>query len=232
VAANDVLNIRSDAGVEHPIVGSFANDAMDIERTGPTKQVGEATWVEVKRLDGGTGWVNFKYLTEYVTRDSFCADQRVRMTVDLLKNALIQSNGGLFASLVSPKHGVDVQFWRDGTGARYTTTSAQSIFTDPTSYDWGAGPAAGPTPITGTFAGIVQPDLLQVFNSNYQLVCDDPSYASMFVHPWPHTNVHYYAVVKPATPEIVFDWKVWLIGIEYVDGTPYLYGTIHHVWEP
>jgi hypothetical protein len=231
VAANDVLNIRSDAGVSNPIVGSFAWNATDVKSNGASKQADGATWVEVQRPDGGTGWVNFNYLTEFVARDSFCADQRVLMSIDLLRNALSQSNGGLFASLVSPKHGVAVQFWRGGTGASYTTATAPGVFTDSTVYDWGAGPSAGAA-VTGTFAQIVQPDMLEVFNSSYQLLCDDPSYASMFVNPWPSTNIHYYAVVKPATAGIVFDWKVWLIGIEYVDGNPYLYGTIHYVWEP
>jgi hypothetical protein len=233
VASNDVLNIRSDAGVEFPVIGWFPPDATDIKRTGRSSKIaGGVEWVEIERLDGGTGWVNFKYLTEYVTRDSFCADLRAQMTVDLLKHALIQSNGGLFASLVSPKHGVAIQFWRDAPPVHYTPAAAQTIFTDTTVHDWGAGPAAGPEGIHGTFAQIVQPDMLGVFNSNYQLVCDDPSHASMFVNPWPHTNIHYYAVVKPATPEIVFDWKVWLVGIEYVDKNPYLYGTVHYVWEP
>jgi hypothetical protein len=54
----------------------------------------------------------------------------------------------------------------------------------------------------------------------------------MYVDPWLHTNIHYYSILKPPSPEVVFDWKVWLLGIEYVDGTPYLYGTVHYVWEP
>jgi hypothetical protein len=54
----------------------------------------------------------------------------------------------------------------------------------------------------------------------------------MFVDPWPYANVHYYSVVKPPTPGIDFDWMVWLIGIEYVHGSPHLFGTVHYVWEP
>jgi hypothetical protein len=36
--------------------------------------------------------------------------------------------------------------------------------------------------------------------------------------------------MKP--PVTDFDWKVWLIRIEYVNGQPYLVGAVHYVWEP
>lgn len=230
VAWNDMLNIRSDAGTNYPVVGSFPRDATDIKRTGASKMVADTEWVQVKRLDGGTGWVNSYYLTEHVTRDFFCADLRVQQSIDLVRHSINQSDGGLFASLISPKHGVEIQYWQHAPGAHYTRSAAQNVFADTAIIDWGAGPSL--VPDIGTFAQIIQPDLRVVFNSNYELKCDDPSYAYMFSEPWPHTNIHYYSVLKPPTPEIVFDWKVWLLGFEYVDGTPYLYGTVHYVWEP
>ena len=141
------------------------------------------------------------------------------------------SNGAQFSSLVSPKHGLNMNYWQYSTTINYTTATAQTIFTDPQIIDWGSGGASGISDI-GTFAQIVQPQLVDVLNSTYQLNCDDPSYASMYSNPWPYTNIHYYAVVKPPTPDVVFDWKVWLVGFEYVNGQPYLFGTIHFVWEP
>jgi hypothetical protein len=151
--------------------------------------------------------------------------------IEQLKGSLIQSNGEMFASLVGAKHGVQINFWRNVPPVPYTKVSAQGIFSDATSYNWGTGPAAGPTGTMGTFAQIVQPDFVDVFNSSYQLGCDNPSYADMFVNPWFHTNIHYYSILKPPSPDM-FDWKVWLVGFEYVDSVPYLYGTVHYVWEP
>jgi hypothetical protein len=152
------------------------------------------------------------------------------MTIDLLGISVNQSNGALFASLVSQKHGARIGYWRNGTFVNYTTVTGKTIFTDTQVYNWGSGPSA--IPEIGTFNEIVRPDMYVVFNSNYELKCDDPSYASMFVDPWPYANVHYYSVVKPPTPGIDFDWMVWLIGIEYVHGSPHLFGTVHYVWEP
>jgi len=54
----------------------------------------------------------------------------------------------------------------------------------------------------------------------------------MYIDPWPYPDIHYYAVVKPGTPGIDLDWKIWLVGFEYVNGQPYLYGANRYVWEP
>jgi len=232
VAANDVLNIRSAPGASNPISGSFTYNAVNVMRTGPTQQADGADWVEVLMPDGvNKGWVNFKYLTEYVSHDAFCAEPYVRMQIDLMRISTRDSNGGLLASLVSSKHGINMGYWQHGPTTNYTTTTAKTIFTDTQNIDWGSGGASGIEDI-GTFAQIVQPQINDVFNSAYELKCDDPSYASMYPNPWPYTNVHYYAVVKPPMPGVVFDWKVWLIGVEYVNGAPYLFGTVHYVWEP
>jgi photosystem II stability/assembly factor-like uncharacterized protein len=230
IAANDVLNIRAGAGTNFQIVGSFPANTTNVMKTGQTAAAEGAEWVEVQRPDGGLGWVNSYYLTEYVSTSSFCADARIPQLIEQLKQSMIQSNGDQFALLIGSKHGAAINFWRDVPPINYTTATARSIFTDTTVYNWGAGPVAGPG-VSGTFAQIAQPDMVDVFNSSYQLGCDNPSYADMFVNPWPHTNIHYYSILKPPSNN-VFDWKVWLIGFEYVNGQPYLYGTVHYVWEP
>jgi photosystem II stability/assembly factor-like uncharacterized protein/uncharacterized protein YgiM (DUF1202 family) len=231
VASADVLNIRSGAGVSFPVIGSFPPDATNIMKTGTTVNADGAEWAQIQTLDGGFGWVNSFYLTEYVTPDAFCADSRVLTLIEQLKGSMNQSNGDMFASLIGSKHGVAINFWRNVPAVNYTNGTAHNIFIDSTDYDWGSGPEAGPTGTHGTFAQVVQPDMVDVFNSSYQLGCDNPSYAQMYLNPWPHTNIHYYSITKPPTSD-VFDWKVWLVGFEYVDGIPYLYGTVHYVWEP
>jgi photosystem II stability/assembly factor-like uncharacterized protein len=231
VAAADVLNIRSGAGVSFPVIGRFPPGTTNIMKTGTTANADGAEWAEIQTLDGGFGWVNSFYLTEYLTPDAFCADSRVLTLIEQLKGSMNQSNGDMFASLVGSKHGVAINFWRNVPAVNYTSGTARNVFTDSTDYDWGSGPEAGPTGTHGTFAQVVQPDMVDVFNSSYQLGCDDPSYAQMYLNPWPHTNVHYYSITKPPTAD-VFDWKVWLVGFEYVDGVPYVYGTVHYVWGP
>ena len=225
VGLNDVLNIRSQAGASNPSVGSFTHDATNVMSTGQTATADNATWWEVQNPSGGTGWVNSTYLTEYVTHDAFCTDARITALIEQLKGSINQSNGDMFASLIGAKNGVAINFWRDVSPINYTNVTARSIFSDTTVYNWGTGPAAGSTGTSGTFAQVVQPDMVDVFNSNYQLGCDNPSYAAMFSNAWSYTNIHFYSITKP--PTSTFDWKVWLVGFEYVDGVPYLYSTVH-----
>jgi len=76
--------------------------------------------------------------------------------------------------------------------------------------------------------------MVDVLNSNYQLNCDEivygASYTNVLQYQYTNTDIHFYSVIKP--PTVVMDWKVWLVRIEYVNGQPYLFGTVHYVWEP
>ena len=232
VAGNDVLNIRSAPGASSPIIGSFVNNAVNVIRTGAIQQADGAEWVEVLMLDGVIkGWVNFKYLTEYVSSETFCADTRIPPLIEQLKQAVTSSNGILLGSLVSPKHGLNMNYWASSTTVNYTSMTAQTVFTDPQVINWGSGGGSGIND-TGTFALIVQPQMVDVLNSTYQLNCDEIIYGRSYtnVMQYANTNIHFYSVVKP--PTVVLDWKVWLIRIEYVNGQPYLFGTVHYVWEP
>lgn len=231
VAEGDVLNVRSAAGVSNPIVAAFPRDAVNVMRTGPITTVDGSEWVEVVRPDGGgTGWVNYYYLTEYVAPAAFCGDARIAPLIDQLKQAVNQSNGSMFAALASPRHGINLNYWLYSDTVTYTSVTAQTAFTSTEVINWGAG--ASGSPDIGTFAQIVQPKLAEVLNVSYQLNCNNPSYASMFVDPWRYLNVNYYAVIKPPTPGIELDWTLWLMGFEYVNGQPYLMGLIHFTWEP
>jgi len=65
VAANDVLNIRSGAGVAHGIIGMFPPDARHVRITGRINTLPSgAVWVEVRSatLPNGVGWVNGRFL--------------------------------------------------------------------------------------------------------------------------------------------------------------------------
>jgi len=234
IARNDVLNIRAGAGVNNPIIGSFARDAVNVMRTGPSQQADGAEWVEVLLPDGvNKGWVNSNYLIEYVSRETFCADARIPSLIEQLKQAVTSSNGTLLGSLVSEKHGLNMNYWASSTTVNYTSITAQTVFSDAQSINWGSGGGSGIGDV-GTFAQIVQPQLVEVLNSPYQLNCDEivygASYTNVLQYQYANTNIHFYSVIKP--PTNVMDWKVWLVRIEYVNGQPYLFGTVHYVWEP
>jgi hypothetical protein len=187
-------------------------------------------WVEIRRGDGLTGWVNSSYLTEYVTQAAFCADPRVTALIEQVKQSLVQSNGNLLKPLVSPTHGVNMHLWAYGPSIKFTQNASANIYGDTTNYNWGGGPSG--LPDVGTFKNIVQPKYLEVFNAaNMETYCDNLTKVYPLYRPWPYANIHYYNLYKPAS-DLFFDFRSLLIGIEYINGQPYLYGMVTVIWEP
>jgi hypothetical protein len=231
VASNDILNIRSGAGVSHPVVGSFAADAVSVMRTGPTASVDGATWVEVQNSNGGSGWVNSYYLTKYVTHEAFCADTRIPALIEQLRSSMNQSNGSMFSAQVSPNHGVDVRLWAYQPPVNFSATTAGGVFTSTEVYNWGSGPRGEPD--LGTFTQVIQPAMQEVFNAaNMETYCDNLTKVYPLATPWPYTNIRYYNLYKPGTPGTELDFRTWLIGFEYINGQPHLHSLVTIPWEP
>lgn len=234
VRPGDVLNIREAAGADQPLAGAFEAGARNIQSTGRTRQVGDATWMEVRRPDGGLGWVNGFYLAEYISPEFFVGDHRIINMIDnQLRPAMLNADGDLFASLVSPRHGVTVAYHNYGGNTKtYFPSQARSVFTSAELVNWGSG--ARGEPDIGTFNEIIRPAFVDVFSAVYQLHPNNPMGARMYVEPWPlaYQNLNYHSLWKPGTPGTELDWREWLIGYEYVNGKPYIVLLIHFVWEP
>jgi hypothetical protein len=234
VQPGDVLYIRSAAGAGNPSVGSFAPTANNIMRTGSSAMAGGDLWVQVVNPTGGTGWVNSHFLTEYLPPASFCADGRVNTLITSLDSALTGGNGELLANLTSPTHGADVRLWRFGNAINFDREHIRWVFESTYPHNWGAAPASG-MDTTGSFQEAVLPKLQDVFNASYSLTCDSlgtaPQYGS---NPWPveYADVNYYTAFKAGTPGVDLDWRYWLVGVEFVQGQPYLFALIHFNWEP
>ncbi len=234
VPYNDVLNVRQSPGADQPAVGTLPYNATGIALTGNTTTIGVEEWVEIYRPEGSLGWVNAHYLTEYVPTANFCGDNRVLTLLDNLTAALSTENGELYASLVSPVHGLNVYLYRFGNIANYTPDEAKWVFTSTYVMDWGKHPASGQD-VKGAFRDIVLPNLLDVLLADYTKTCDQLPNVGIFAeHSWPYeyAAVNYYGLYRPGTPGVELDWRVWLAGIEYVDGQPYLFTLIHFEWEP
>ena len=233
VKPDDVLNIRSGAGIAHAVVGAFSSTAKDIQPTGLTATALDSPWLEVKNPAGGVGWVNAVYLTEYVAPAAFCNDARVTQLLEDFKQSLNNADGELLSSLVSPAHGLTLYYRRYTPSVNYTPAQASWLFHSTYRVNWGAG-ASGIDDI-GTFREIPLPKLMDVLNAaSYEQRCNDQQAASMYLEPWPltYSNINFYALYKPGSPDIEFDWRVWLAGVEYVQGKPYLFALIHFEWEP
>ena len=234
VAPGDILNVRSGPGAGYPVTGSFASTATNIMRTGLSSTVDSDPWVQVENPGGGSGWVNSTFLTEYVASATFCTDSRVNTLLTSLDNALTTSNGESLASLASPAHGMTVSLWRYGIAHTFKQSDARWVFDSSFEHNWGAAPASGLDTI-GAFHVAVLPNLLDVFNASYSQTCNSLGTATQYgSNPWPveFTNVNFITVYKPGTPGVDLDFRYWLVGVEYVQGQPYIFALIHFAWEP
>lgn len=235
VSDGDVLNIRSGAGVANSVVGTLQPTASGLTRTGKTSSVGDDLWVEIQNPGGGTGWVNANFLTEQVAPSAFCSDARVTTLIQTLASAINTPNDDMLAVLVHSLHGLDARLWRYGTVANYTPEEASWVFESEYEVDWGAAPGSGEDTLE-TFSEALLPYLQEVFSSNYELHCNDTlNLANFSLVPWPleYTNINFYTVYKPGTEQYGgLDWRAWTVGIEYVEGQPYLFSLIHYQWEP
>ncbi|MCX7755552.1 MAG: NBR1-Ig-like domain-containing protein [Anaerolineales bacterium] len=228
------LNLYAAPGTENPIAGSLPSNARNIERGTTVVTIGSERWVEARLPGQIAGWVKDSHLTESIAPETFVTDARPIQRIVALAQAMNQSDGNLFASLISPKRGVTIYY--HGTWSNpvtYDFTRAQQAFTNPEIIHWGPEGASGYEAI-GTFAEIIRPKLLDALNAPYQIHANTPLYAAMYVEPWPgiYQNLNYYAILKPPTPGLELDWRIWLAGFEYVDGVPYLAALLHYVWEP
>jgi len=235
VSENDVLNIRSGPGVENAVVGTLQPTATGVVRTGKTTLVGEDLWVEIQNPENGTGWVNSDFLTEQVAPPAFCSDARVTTLIQNLASAVKGNNDDMFAPLIHSLHGLDARLWRYGTVANYTPEEASWVFESEYEVNWGPAPGSGENTL-GTFGEALLPKLQEVFNANYTSHCNDTlDLATFSLDPWPpeYTNINFYMVYYPGTEQYGgLDWRAWTIGIEYVEGKPYLFSLVHYQWEP
>jgi hypothetical protein len=203
-------------------------------RTGPSAASGDSLWVQVQNPGGGTGWVNARYLTEYVSSTTFCADSRVNALLADLDHALTAPDGTQLASLVSTAHGLDVRLYRNGSVVNYDRAHAQYVFESTYQVHWGLAPSSG-LDTFGSFHVSVLPGLQEVFNSGYVPGCDTvQTGGASYDTSWPvqYANINYYSVYKPGPAGQELSWRTVLVGVEYVGARPYVFSLTQLAWEP
>ena len=161
-----------------------------------------------------------------------CTDPQVITLIDSLKRAMLNNDGALLSSLVSPTNGMEVRWVRYGNVVTYTSEQALFIYETTFEANWGDEPGSG-MPKKGAFHDVIVPDLLKVFNQAYTLHCNELRYggASYDVR-WPYDK-DFYSIYYAGTEQYGYlDWHTWVAGIEYVDGKPFIYALMQFFWEP
>ncbi len=232
VSPSDVLNIRSAPGANKPVIGTLAFNATDVTRIGPSASVDGSIWWEVQSQGGTRGWVSSRYLTEYVAPTDVCDPQALALLAGF-ERAIVNADGALLASLVSPRHGVDVWLYRTGNSINFDAEHARWVFGSAYIHNWGSHPASG-LDVSGSFHEAVLPDLVDMYDNGHEVHCNEPGVPGWNISAWPeqYANLTVYKIYKPGTPGVDLDYRIWLAGIEYVSGKPYLFSLIQFIWTP
>ena len=164
---------------------------------------------------------------------NFCSDGQVTALINSFKSALQNSNGTLLASLVSPVHGMDARFYRKGRIVNYDSVHAKFLFDSTFVVNWGIAPGSG-LETQGAFHELFVPALLDVFNKNFTLTCNQIQVGgTTYQALWPYTGINFYSVFYPGSQgNGSLDWHTWLLGMDYSNGRPHLYAIMQFRWEP
>jgi hypothetical protein len=219
------LAVRQPAGITSMAVASLASDQRGLTVTGKTTQMGSSTWVEINLPEGGKGWVNGWNITEDVLGSSFCADPRVPELANQFILAVKERDGGKLSDLVSPKRGLIVRhdWWNPEVNIGFS--SVPGLFLDPSPQIWGVNRDSELT-IDGTFREVMLPQLEDVFSVAPEFHCGElgvGSTAQDAIWPSEYANMNYISFHRAAPePGSQLNWRTWALGIEYLDGVPYL----------
>jgi hypothetical protein len=162
---------------------------------------------------------------------NICADPQATALIDSLKKSVLNADGALLSSLVSP-NGMEVRWVRNGNPITYTREQATFLYETTFEADWGAAPGSGQDK-KGAFHDVIVPDLTKVFKQSYILQCNEIQHggASYDIR-WPYKKDFYSAYFAGTQPNGNLDWDTWAIGVEYVNGKPFIYALLQFFWEP
>ena len=163
--------------------------------------------------------------------ENVCIDPQAPALLDSLKRAMLNNDGALLGSLVSPS-GMEVRWVRYGNIVTYTREQAQFLFETTFEANWGDEPGSG-APKQGAFHDVIAPDLVKVFNQPYTLHCNEIRHGgATYDISWPYKKDFYSIYYAGTDANGNLDWHTWVAGIEYVNGKPFIYALIQYFWEP
>jgi hypothetical protein len=157
-----------------------------------------------------------------------CTDPQATALIDSLKTAMLNRDGSLLSSLVSP-NGMEVHFFHNGKMIKYSPYQASFLFETTYAADWGAQPASGQTK-KGSFHDVVAPALTTIFSQPYSLHCNEIRHGgATYPIAWPYQKDFYSIYSTGASDQ---DWHTWVVGVEYINARPYIYALMQFFWEP
>lgn len=224
IPEDETLQIHNPAGTAGTVIGELAYDQSGIHLTGGTTSLGSSQWVEIETQGGITGWVNEWNLTETVSSEAFCSDNRIPGILVQVIRAIDAQDGQELANYINPDRGLIIRhdWWNPDVIIPYE--QIPRLFEDSTQREWGVI-SGGEFQIVGSFDELIKPLIMETV-ADLQPVCGElPTGTTTRVALWPgeYSTLNYSAFYRPA-PENgnPFNWRTWAFTFEYIDGRPFL----------
>ena len=232
VETEDVLNIRSEAGISNPIIGVIPPYAMGVRIVGPQVTTGDgALWASIN-YQGLNGWVNTRYLAQQIGSMAPQPAKLADQVIMALKNKDFQA----LSNLAHPLKGVRFSpyaFVRD-QDLVFRPDQVPGLFADPTSYTWGAFDGSG-QPIRMTFQQYYQRFIYDANFSRPEMIAFNQAIGSgntinniSEFYPGDEFVEYHFSMLDPQYEGL--DWRSLRIVLEQFNGEWYLVGVIHAEW--
>jgi hypothetical protein len=238
LAETDLLNVRTEPGLSSHVLYTLPPQQRDLKPTGQEQVTAEGSWLEVEMSDGSTGWVSAQFVTEQVESSVFCQDPQVNALIERLIVSVKERDGEALAAMVSPMHGLMLfhNVWNPPVS--FTQPEVlQKIFFSTTMYDWGIQEGSG-LELKGSFKELVYPKLLDVLSKYHTIHCNVleqgiSAGGSSGIVAWPveYSSLNFVALYRAAPASQELNWRTWAVGIEYVNGVPYIAVLMQFYWE-
>ncbi len=225
VPPGGALQVRQPAGISGTVVAELPADLSDLQLTGETTPLGSSTWVEIELATPGTGWINQWNLTEDIEPEAFCQDPRVPALLDTFFAAMRDRSGEALAQTVSPRRGLVLR--HDWWNVELVVPLAEvlDLMQRVEPMAWGVQRGSG-APIVGPFRERMLPELDVILAAAPQQACNELLFSDSSIPPeWPgeYARLNFVSFHQPAPdPGPRFNWRTWGVGVEYVDGVPYV----------
>jgi uncharacterized protein YraI len=238
VASDDALNVRANAGVAHPIVGTIPPHGMGVQITGAGEQVDGSLWVPIEYKEIA-GWVNSNYLAYQVG----WVDEAVATQAAGIIMALKTRNLETLSRLAHPDKGVRFSPYTyvrvepgatEGADLVFSSAHIAGFFADQTVYRWGHFDGSG-EPIDLTFDAyferfIYDADFARPHAVGYNEVIGRGNTINNVAEVYPSaiTVEYHFEGFDPTFAG--FDWRSLRLVLEEKAGIWYLVGIVHDEW--
>ena len=238
LAETDLLNVRAEPGLFSHVLFTLPPQQRDLKPTGQEQVTDEGSWLEVEMSDGTTGWVSAQFLTEQVEPSIFCQDPQVNALIERLIASVKERDGEALAAMISPMHGL--MFYHNVWNPPVSFTQLadlQKIYFNTTEYVWGIQEGSG-LELKGSFKELVYPKLLDVLAQSHTIHCNVleqgiSAGGTSGIVAWPveYHNLNFVALYRAAPASQELNWRTWVVGIEYVNGVPFIAVLMQFYWE-